>query len=190
MPTRRDAVIGLTLGAALSSLGIYGVHLREVSRQGKEGRQGSLLPDEKALVAAMAEGIIPKTDTPGAIEAGVPDFIAFMFAEWFTDEEQQGFRAGLKGFQKRAKDRFGKPFEHCAAADRHALLVTLDTEADQARRDKAVLPPFARLKALTVIGYYTSEAGQDKELKAEMDAGQLTENGPVFIQVVPWGTMI
>ncbi|MBV1686328.1 gluconate 2-dehydrogenase subunit 3 family protein [Novosphingobium sp. G106] len=30
----------------------------------------ALRPDEFALIAAMAEGVIPKTDTPGAIGAG------------------------------------------------------------------------------------------------------------------------
>ena len=47
------------------------------------------------MVRVLAEMIIPATDTPGAIEAGVPRFIEMMVADWYTDTERGIFLDGL-----------------------------------------------------------------------------------------------
>src|SRR6185437_15135717 len=39
--------------------------------------------DQRSLVAAISERIMPTTDTPGAIAAGVPQFIEMMIADWY-----------------------------------------------------------------------------------------------------------
>ena len=46
-------------------------------------------------VATLAELIIPTTSTPGAIVAGVPQFIAMMVSDWYTEAERSIFMAGL-----------------------------------------------------------------------------------------------
>ncbi|MEL7113627.1 MAG: gluconate 2-dehydrogenase subunit 3 family protein, partial [Pseudomonadota bacterium] len=50
--------------------------------------------NEKDAVAALCETIIPTTDTPGAIAAGVPDYIEFMLSEWYDKEERTRFLVG------------------------------------------------------------------------------------------------
>lgn len=179
---RRQLIFGAGLTAAVVlPAGIYGVP-RLMARD-EAGERGDILPpmdhDETLLVAAMAEGIIPATDTPGAIGAGVPAFIAMLFADWMMRDEQETFRAGLKAFDADAKARFGKGFCGCTAAQQLDLLTAWDKDVAAARaKGTADLPPFARFKSLTVVGYYTSQVGQEQELKTTMDGGQDDPEGP------------
>ena len=176
----------MTLAGAASA-GLYGVpRIVQIGHAaGRDapggGFEAPFSVDEKALVAVMAEGIIPKTDTPGAIGAGVPQFIEMIFADWFMADEQRQFRAGLGQMNDEARTRFGKDFVRLAASQQLALLTAWDAAAAKAGAPGSGAPqhPFARFKTLTVVGYYTSQIGQDTELQAQMDAGQDTADGPV-----------
>ncbi|HEX7856841.1 MAG TPA: gluconate 2-dehydrogenase subunit 3 family protein [Sphingobium sp.] len=133
---------------------------------------------EFALVAAMAEGIIPKTDTPGAIGAGVPEFFRLIFDEWFLKDQQTAFRASLQSYDQQARDLFGHAFVKCSASEQMQLL----TEWDKKGSNPIANPPhpFGEFKRLTLHGYYTSQVGQNEELKTTMDGAQDNTNGPVM----------
>lgn len=51
---------------------------------------------ERDAVAVLSEIIIPTTDTPGAIAAGVPNYIEFMLSEWYDKDERTRFLIGIK----------------------------------------------------------------------------------------------
>ena len=138
-----------------------------------------LSAEELAFVAALSEGIIPATDTPGAVGAGVPQFIGLLFTDWFTREEQQEFRSGLAGLDAACRAKCQRAFASCAAADQLSLLSAWDDDAFRERPHDAPKPFFRRFKELTIIGYYTSEVGQNQELKAGFGGGQDVAGGPV-----------
>lgn len=96
---------------------------------------------EAALVADLAERIIPETDTPGARGAHVHQYIDLVLSEG-TVEEQQAFRRGLVRFRG-----------------------TDETRQVEILREGG--PFFDQLKALTVDGYYKSEVGMKQELGFE-----------------------
>lgn len=180
---RRKLLISAGLVAAVViPAGIYGIpRLVEPRGTGDDGLD-PLDTAEVALVSAMAEGIIPTTDTPGAIGAGVPQFIALLFSEWMSIDEQSTFRNGLRQFDAVTKKRFGRIFAKATPKQQGELLEEWDRAAALARsKGAADLPPFAKFKSITVISYYTSQVGQDEELKAIMDAGQGDPNGPVMM---------
>jgi hypothetical protein len=148
------------------------------------GTAARLDENEQALVAAMAEGIIPATDTPGAQGAGVPAFITLLFAEWFLPEEQIAFRKGLKSFEAASQAQFKRGFVELTPEQQLTLLNAWDREVARARNaGPPPYPPFAQFKSLTVVGYYTSEVGQTQELKTVLDAGESDPNGPVMMPV-------
>ena len=51
--------------------------------------------EQREAVDAMAEAIIPTTDTPGASEAGVAEFIEAIVSEWYDAEQREHFMRGL-----------------------------------------------------------------------------------------------
>lgn len=183
--SRRRVLAGAGIGALVAA-GLYGLPRDAMPARPvcHSGNGACLSEDEVALVAAMAETIIPATDTPGAIGAEVPAFIAMMFADWMTPQEQATFRAGLAGFDTDARARHGKPLARCSKRQQADLVQALDAAA-MAKPPHHGEPKsaYALFKALTVVGYYTSKVGQEQELKTEMSAGQFVPGGPVMMTI-------
>src|SRR5579863_7700449 len=76
-------------------------------------------------VKAMAEMIIPKTDTPGATEVGTADFIDLVLTEWYEGPERKRFVDGLGEVDSRARRSFGKAFVDCAPDQQADILTAL-----------------------------------------------------------------
>jgi len=113
---------------------------------------------QQAIVTQVADLVIPKTDTPGATDVKVPEFVDLIATEWMSDDERAAFLAGLNEID-------GKGFATLGRDQKAALLATLD----KARDDKTGAGhAFGRLKALTVYGYFTSAAVQQDVLKTKV----------------------
>jgi hypothetical protein len=131
-----------------------------------------LSASQRKLVAEVAEIIIPKTDTPGAIDAGVPAFIEMMLKDCYTTPEHQSFIEGLDALSK-------SDFLNKNMADKIAIISAIEQENKTLMKaynvqqtkmgdneDKELMAaqkkglPFWRLmKELTLLGYFTSKVG-------------------------------
>ena len=127
-------------------------------------------------VAAIADAIIPRTDTPGATDVGVGEFVDAFVAGWFTETERAEFLSGIDAIDALARSAAGAPFAELAGEPREALLRALDQPAD--RRSSAARA-FARLKGLVVHGYFTSERVQKEVLKVEVMPGRWDGAAPM-----------
>lgn len=125
----------------------------------------TLNPDQQALVTTIAEMIIPETDTPGATSVKVPEFIDLILTEWASDDEKAAFLAGLHDIEVRAAAKGSSPFIDLPAAKKVELLTALD--AASADKGGAGLA-FARLKGLTLYGYFTSRRVEQEVLKVQI----------------------
>ena len=105
-----------------------------------------------AIVTAAAERILPKTDTPGAIDVGVPAFIDRFYGEFMTPDEKQLLVAALDGIEQAAMAAHKAAFAALPAAQQDAVLKSLAT-AQQGKEPS----PFGLLRSVTVLGYFTSE---------------------------------
>ena len=113
---------------------------------------------QQALVTAIADLIIPKTETPSATDVKVPEFVDLIATEWMSDEERAAFLAGLNEID-------AKGFANLSSEQKVATLTTLD----KARNEKTGAGhAFGRLKSLTVYGYFTSEPIQRHVLKTKV----------------------
>jgi hypothetical protein len=137
-------------------------------------RPGALSAAQYALVTAIAETIIPRTDTPGATDVRVSDWVDLVVAEYYTDAERDSFRAGLDAIDAHAMDVGGAPFARLAPAQRDAVMSALE------RPDRAqALRAYPRLKGLVVHGYFTSERIQKDVLKVQVMPGHFDGAAPM-----------
>lgn len=142
--------------------------------------------EEAATVLVMADQIIPKTGTPGAVEAGVPAFIDRMMAGYYGDKERRIIRAGLARADKDATAAHGRLFVELIPADQVELMKAWDKEAYSQRGGD---PHFFRLmKEVTIVGFCTSEAGATKFLKYAAVPGKLESDIPYSQVGRAWAT--
>ena len=130
-----------------------------------------------ATVRTMAEMIIPRTDTPGAADVGVPDFIDQMLTEWYDEAERTQFLSGLADVDSRSHAKFGKHFVDCVSSQQSEILLHLGKDMAKTtktgqrflgRRSATSADFYVMFRDLTLTGYYTSEAGATQELHFEM----------------------
>lgn len=122
----------------------------------------------------LCELIIPQTDTAGAIEAGVPQFVEVMVSDWYTDKERGIFSAGLKELDDYCVSNFKKTITDCTIEQQTIALEKFESDSKSYKTDVPSgplsaqedenKPFFQKIKELTVLGYYTSELGAKQEL--------------------------
>jgi glucoside 3-dehydrogenase (cytochrome c) hitch-hiker subunit len=111
-------------------------------------RQVVLDDGQREILSAIAECIIPETDTPGAIAAGVPQFVELILSDWHTPQERQPVLDGMARLDADSRSAHGRGFA--------------DLDEDQQAEALAATEGstmFSMLKSLVVNGYFTSELG-------------------------------
>ncbi len=146
---RREAIrrAALLAGVALSP-----EWLSIVGRAQTPATKTYLTSAQSPLVSAAAERILPRTDTPGAIDVGVPAFIDRFYGEFMNPADRQLLVSALDEIEGAAKTAHGAPFAALTAAQQDAVLRSIATA--QQGRDPS---PFGLLRSVTVLGYFTSE---------------------------------
>ncbi len=133
---------------------------------------GSLSEEQLEVVAVLADLIIPETDTPGALAAGVPEFIHQIVIDWYTPVEQQIFLDGLGELDTIAEAHWSASFARLDTDQQSRVLSELEPPIEGGLAGPAAIPAgaageapfFLKLKELTVLGYYTSEVAATTEL--------------------------
>jgi gluconate 2-dehydrogenase gamma chain len=147
--SRREAIrrAALLAGIVLSPEWLSVVDLAAAPAQAS-----SLTPAQGALVSAIADRILPRTDTPGALDVGVPAFIDLLYGQFMTDGERQMLTSGLTEVEAAANATQGAPFSTLTAERQDALLRGI------ARAEESQEQGFFRLiRSATILGYFTSE---------------------------------
>jgi len=123
--------------------------------------------DQAAVMAEVAEIIIPKTETPGAKDTGVPGFMDLMLKDCYSPEDQKRFLDGVTSLDNSAKEAYGDAFMDCTPEQQKELVLKVHSEAIALVRSEN--PPKDRpfilmAKELTMLGFFTSEAGATQVL--------------------------
>ena len=118
--------------------------------------------NEEALIAEIANVIVPDTDTPGAKAAGVHRFMMKVMADCLDAPDRQKLMDGITGIDQYAQTKMGKGFVDCSEADRIAVLTHFEKEYHDSKNGA-----WRDLKSLVVTGYFTSEIGCTQALRYE-----------------------
>ena len=98
---------------------------------------------------AIADTILPRTDSPGALDAGVAEFIDSLFHGYFDERQQEVMLTGLESLQSSCKAGTGKFFHEITIDERTEFL------SSEFKSNDFLLT----LKSLITWGFFTSETG-------------------------------
>jgi hypothetical protein len=179
---RRSALqrVAVMMGGVVSTPALISI-LEGCKSPAETGAPFTLTSDQLSLVSEIAEIIIPKTDTPGAKDAGVGPFIELMIKDCYSQAQGEHFVKGLAMVQEEAQKLGGdflslsneqkievvKVAESAAKAEREeAKNKVIDSETGIEKIEKAETPTpfFDIMKSLTLFGYFTSEPGATQAL--------------------------
>jgi len=181
MTSRREAFAGL--GALAALWAVPTVAAAEGAPAVLAWTPKSLTPAQAKTLDAVAELIIPATDTPGAREAGVPRSVDAWLGDYSPPAQAAAIKAGLDRIDADARAAHGAAFAALTPAQQTPILARYDSAARPAAQpvgrgdtetglsNKAATPPpsgppfFPALKDLITAGYFTSQLGATKAVR-------------------------
>ncbi|HEX8669384.1 MAG TPA: gluconate 2-dehydrogenase subunit 3 family protein [Allosphingosinicella sp.] len=134
-----------------------------------------------AVVDAFAEAVIPRTDTPGARDAGVPANLDALMANWASAEHKAQFKTVVDEMDRAALSRDRASLPRLSPAKQAEFVTWYDTEKFIA--EDAM---YRRFKELVLTLYYLSEPGATQELRYELTPGKWEPSMPVTPDTRGW----
>lgn len=147
-----------------------------VHERARHAPPSPLRDDERALISAIADGIVPRTDTPGALDVGAVGFVEVIVAEWMTEAELIEFRGGLAAIDRHAVSAHGRSWPALDHAAREVEFSFLEDTADPAREERRA---YRRLRGHVLHGYLTSERVRREVLRVSITPGHYRGDVPV-----------
>ncbi|MDA0203728.1 MAG: gluconate 2-dehydrogenase subunit 3 family protein [Acidobacteria bacterium] len=163
---RRDLIRSAVLGAGAASVAGAQQHQHtqlttiapaQAAATATEPWTPAILDEhQNATVIQLSELIIPTTDTPGAKDAKVNEWVD-LYLKDLAEDKGHSFIMGLGWLDGYSNQKHSKPFVGLSEPQQVAILEELDgATADELLPGKAF---FNEIKRLTVQGYYTSRIG-------------------------------
>ncbi|MDW3190898.1 MAG: gluconate 2-dehydrogenase subunit 3 family protein [Cytophagales bacterium] len=122
--------------------------------------------DQARLVSALVDTLLPKTDTPGALELKVDQFIDLVIVNIFDEDGQQGMLTQLDAFNAKCQQEKDDLFADLSAEDRAEVLRKEERESPKyngkiwgtAVGEQEPVGFYRSFKSLALWGYFSSEA--------------------------------
>ena len=142
-------------------------------------------PAQREQIAMLAEAIIPETDTPGAIAAGVPGWIEVIVKDCLEPEDQAIITEGLATIMLRCANLYRMGFDELSAEEQVKFLTAEDEQAKAAnlQREKAEGQQrrtfLEQFKELTKFCYVNSEVGATQAFNFQLVPGKWVPDMPL-----------
>src|SRR3546814_1055047 len=157
---RRDALAGM---AAMFGASLFAPIGRAAAMQVTPISAGPpsspvFTPPRRALMTALSERVMPTTDTPGAIAAGVPEYIEKLLADWASPDDRKPILAGLDAIEAQSRSDYKVSADKATPAQQDALLTLAMEDKFPGGADF-----FDKFRQLVLTGYFTSVVGITQE---------------------------
>ena len=174
---RREALVRVAglMGGMLSAsalLAVDKVYAGAGAAHGVGPSGDSILSaSQRAIVSGVVDVMIPRTDTPGALDVGVPAFIDVMIRDVYSPADRDRYLSGLAAFDAAATSQHGQTFVALESTQRVDVVRKVhDAAIAEERRLRSqharVQRPFILLtKELTLLGFFTSQVGATRVLQ-------------------------
>jgi gluconate 2-dehydrogenase gamma chain len=167
--SRRSILQGLAALPALSliaSCGLSGAGKAEITK------------DELAFLSALADTIIPTTESsPGALAGKVPATLADVLNVWASAETRGRWSTSLAALKRELDAGASGSFEKASIEERTRRLGKLDA-AVFAVSDHP-LKAYREVKSTIATAYYMSEPGATQDLRYDAAPGDFDGNAPM-----------
>ena len=164
---RRNALksAGLLAGASIALPSILSLLQSCEGTSRPEWQPQFFTEDEAKLIGALADTILPATETPGALDVNVDIFIDTLVAKAFDTEAQKSFRAALAAFDADCEKAFGGSFVDLSTSDREACLQKAEANSGKlspgvwgtAVGERKPVGFYRSLKSTIIWAYFSSE---------------------------------
>jgi hypothetical protein len=124
-----------------------------------------LTGDEAAFISKIVDMILPRTETPGALDVKVDIFIDKVYANLYDAEAQEHVRKEIEKFNAECKSEFGNSFVNLSESDQIKVLQKAEENSGQFGSGvwgTTVGKPepvgfYRSLKSTALWGYFTSQ---------------------------------
>lgn len=131
------------------------------------------------LVNALADTLLPRTDTPSATDVDVYAFVNVITLQYYSYDELNEYRAGLQAIDVLSRQVAGASFETLPEDQRAPVMDALEAPDN---RDTLAGSTWRRLKRLIVHGYFTSERVQREVLEVQIMPGRFDGAAPLRVR--------
>ncbi|MET0251882.1 MAG: gluconate 2-dehydrogenase subunit 3 family protein [Novosphingobium sp.] len=131
------------------------------------------------LLTAVADTMVPRTDTAGAVEAGVPRAFDGLLRNWASPKRRDELVAALERIDKLALSQDKRGFAKLSPARRAALLTIHDAEALKPPSAPAAAPAAGNPPSSTFDPNY----GRPKQTPPQAQESQTKPEGESFFGV-------
>jgi Gluconate 2-dehydrogenase subunit 3 len=137
----------------------------------RRATRGALTAEQTQMITLIADTILPRSETPGATDVGVPAWIDLVIAEYFSDARRAAFLADLSAIDQLAVSTSGASLIGLEHHDLAKVMSSLDAVIGS----KTLTPAhrgYVQLKELVIHGYFTSKPVQQDLLKMVIVPGR------------------
>jgi len=186
---RRNALkkTGLLAGVTMAMPGILSL-LQSCKKEDRINWKPLFFKENEAqTIASLVDMILPRTDTPGALDVKVDVFIDKVIAKSYDEEGQKSFRAQLAAFNEKCEKNFGAVFNNLSEDKRIDFLKAEEKSSGKFNKgvwglavgEQEPIGFYRSLKATAIWAYLTSEEIGEKVLSYDPIPGKFEACIPV-----------
>ncbi len=164
---RRSALkkTGVLAGAAVAMPSLFSIFQACQSETRLDWQPEFFTENEAKTISSLLDTILPRTETPGALDVKSDIFIDKVIAKTYDEVAKEKMRADIAAFNSECEKKYGKAFFELSASDKSKMLVTAEANSGKfspgvwgtAVGKQEPIGFYRSMKSMAIWAYFTSE---------------------------------